>query len=269
MIKDFLFLDRHIPGIENEFVFHIGSFHISNSLIFSLLILLIILILSLSLKRKSLIPNKARAFIEIVYEAIYNQIKSTTITDKHTNRVFAIIASIFLYIGLSNYLALIPGISSFTYNGHHLFRVPTSDFNVTLGLAFGALVVIQAVNLYDNGLWNYFQKFVPVQQIKHNMKDGFGMGIFNSIITILITLLELIGEITKTLSVSLRLFGNLYAGEVLTFVLLGIFSIGLPAVWTGIALLVAIVQTIVFGSLITVFYMQAVSHHGHETEGAL
>lgn len=269
MIKDFFFLNRHLPEIGNEFVFHIGNFNISNSLIFSLLILFIIFLVSLTLKKKSLAPSKFRSFVEIVYEAIYNQIKSTTMTDKHTNRVFALIGSIFLYVGMSNYLAILPGISSFTFNGHHLFRAPTSDFNVTLGLAFGALVVIQAVNLYDNGLWNYFQKFVPVKQIKQHMKDGFGMGIFNSIIAILITALELIGEVTKTLSISLRLFGNLYAGEVLTFVLLGIFSIGLPAVWTGIALLVAIVQTLVFGSLITVFYMQAVTHHGHETEGAL
>jgi F-type H+-transporting ATPase subunit a len=269
MIKDFLFLHRPIPSIENEFILHIGNFHISNSFAFSFLILLIIFILSLVLKKNSLMPSKTRAFIEIVYEAIYNQIKSITVTDRHTERVFAIIASIFLYIGMSNYMGLLPGIGSITIDGVPLFRVPTSDFNTTIGLAFGALIVIQLVTLYDNGLWNYFQKFIPVKQIKKDLEKGFATGLFYAVITMLITVLELVGEITKSLSVSLRLFGNLYAGDVLTFVLLGIFSIGLPAVWTGLGLLVAIVQTIVFGSLITVFYMQAVSHHGHETEGAL
>lgn len=263
-IKDFLFLHREIPPVGNEFVFHIGSFGVSNSTMFALLIAIIILILGLTLKKDSLIPSKARAFVEIVYEAIHAQIKSITVSEKHTERVFAIIGAVFLYIGMSNYLGLLPGLGSITIGGHPFFRVPTSDFNTTIGLSFGALIIIQIVAIYDNGGWVYFNKFIPITQLRQDFKKGM-MAPLYALITILITTLELIGEVTRSLSIALRLFGNLYAGDVLTFVLLGIFSIGLPAVWTGLGLLIAIVQTIVFGSLITIFYLQAVSHGAHES----
>lgn len=267
-IKDFLFLHRDIPKVENEFIFHFGNFHISNSTAFSFLIVVIVAILALTLKKRSLIPSKARSFVEIVYESIYNQIKTITVSDFHTDRVFAIIASIFLYVGISNYLGLLPGIGSIMWHGYPLFRVPTSDFNTTIGLALGSLIVIQFVALYDNGLWVYFNKFIPINALKKDLKQG-GMAPLYIFITLLITVLELIGEVTRSLSIALRLFGNLYAGDVLTFVLLGIFSLVLPAVWTGLGLLIAIVQTIVFGSLITIFYLQTVSHGAHsENEGA-
>lgn len=88
------------------------------------------------------------------------------------------------------------------------------------------------------------------------MKKGALAPIF-MFVTILIACLDIVGEFAKVISASLRLFGNLYAGDVLTTVLIGIFAFVVPSFWVAFGLLGSLVQTIVFGSLITVFYMQA------------
>lgn len=248
---------RIITPIKPESIFEIFGFPIANSTLFTLLLIIGVLVFYFLVIRKSkLVPTGAQAFFEIVYEAIYKQIKSITVSDYHTKRVFPVIASIFIFVGASNFIGLVPGIGSITWDGVSFFRTATADFNTTFALAFGALIVIHLVSIKDYGILEYIGKYIPVKKIKEDMKKGILSPIY-VFVTILVACLDIIGEFSKAVSVSLRLFGNMYAGEVLTTVLIGVFAFVLPAFWTAFGLLGALIQTIVFGSLITVYYMQA------------
>jgi F-type H+-transporting ATPase subunit a len=248
---------RDIATIGPSTVFDVFGFPIANSTIFIFLILILLLAFTFfAFRKKSLVPGKAQAFLEIVYEAIHKQISTITGNDYHTKRVFPIIASIFLFVGVSNYLGLLPGLSSITWDGRAIFRTATGDFNTTFGLALGAIVVLHLISIKDFGILGYINKYIPVKQIKEDMKKGALSPIY-VFVTILIACLDIVGEFAKTISVSLRLFGNMYAGDVLTTILIGIFAFVLPSFWVAFGLLGALIQTIVFGSLITVFYMQA------------
>ncbi len=256
-MEGILSFKRDISTVGPSTIFNIGNFPVANSTIFILLIILIVLIFSYFLFRnKSLVPTKAQAFFEIVYEAVAAQIRTIAGSDYHVNRVFPIIASIFIFVGVSNYLGMVPGLSSITFDGESLFRTATGDFNTTFGLAFGSIVVLHIISIKDFGIWGHLGKFIPIKQLRKDLKMGALSPIY-IFVTILIACLDIVGEFAKVISISLRLFGNLYAGEVMTTILIGIFAFVLPSFWIAFGLLGSLIQTIVFGSLITVFYMQA------------
>lgn len=257
MTGELLSFKRDISTIGPATIFEVAGFPVTNSMLFMILLVLLIITFSVfALRKKSLVPGKAQAFFEIVYEAIEKQINTITGSSYHTKRVFPIIAAVFIFVGVSNYLGLLPGLGSITFDGNSLFRIATSDFNTTLGLAFGAVVVLHLVSIHDFGIWGHINKFIPIRQLGEDMKKGAFAPIY-MFVTILIACLDMVGEFAKAISISLRLFGNMYAGDVLTTVLIGIFAFVLPSFWVAFGLLGALVQTIVFGSLITVFYMQA------------
>lgn len=258
MPEEILSFKREVSPIGPSPVFDIFGFPIADSTLFILVIILIILAFNffvLKDSEKKIVPGNVQAFFELVYEAISKQIRSVTKNDYHTSRVLPIIASIFIFVGFSNYLGLLPGLGSITWNGAPVFRQATADFNTTFGLAFGALIVFQFVILKDFGILGFIGKYIPIKQIKQDMKKGVLSPIY-VFVTILIACLDIVGELAKTFSVSLRLFGNMYAGMVLTTVLISLFAFVLPAFWVAFGLLGALIQTLVFGLLITVYYMQ-------------
>jgi F-type H+-transporting ATPase subunit a len=114
------------------------------------------------------------------------------------------------------------------------------------------------------GFFGYFKRFLPLhivyKETKHNGIGGFFLGL----IEVFVGLLELISEFVKVISLSLRLFGNMFAGEILLAILTGIFAIALPAVWLGFDFMVAVIQTVVIGCLTAVYYVLVVKEEGQE-----
>lgn len=248
---------REISTIGPNKIFEIYGFPVVNSTLLIVLLFFFLSVMSFFVFRnRKAVPGRVEVFLEIIYDALYSQIKTVTSSDYHTRRVFAVIASVFVFVGISNYSGLIPGLSSITWDGIAIFRTPTADFNTTFGLAFGALIVLHMVMIKDLGFFGYVKKFIPVSQLRQDMKNGVLSPIY-MFVTILMACLDLIGEFVKVISPSLRLFGNMYAGDVLTTVLIGIFAFVMPSFWVAFGILGALIQTIVFGSLITLFYMQA------------
>jgi len=249
-------------------VFFIGSFPLKNSTLSLIVIILFIAFSAFYFKKRISVdsPGKLQSFFELVYEALKKHIRSITGSDYHARRIFPLIATIFIFVGLSNYLGLVPGLGSITWNGTNVFRTATSDFNTAFALAVGTLIVFHLITFNDFGPKGYFLKFVPLDKLKEDTKKGVLAPIFISV-TILLAILDFIGEFAKVISVSLRLFGNMYAGEVLTGVLVGLVAFVLPSVWVLFGLLGAFIQTIVFGSLITVYYMQAAGEPGKIKQG--
>jgi F-type H+-transporting ATPase subunit a len=134
-------------------------------------------------------------------------------------------------------------------------RVPSTDLNMTLGLALVAVVMIEVMGVRALGL-GYFNKFVPIKRLIVSPAGAMDL---------IIGILELIGELARILSFSFRLLGNIFAGSILLFVV----SFLVPAIipW-GLFLFeffVGIIQALIFGLLTAIFMNTAtIGHHGEE-----
>jgi F-type H+-transporting ATPase subunit a len=249
---------REITPIAPEVIFNIAGFPIANSTFFIFFIILLLVgVIVFSVRKFKEIPGGFQAVLEILYEGMEGMVEQITGDKKHTKIIFPMIATMFLYIGISNLIGLIPGITSFTFDGVAIFRSPTADFNTTFALAAGSVLILHVVSIMDWGLFGHLGKFFKFKGVIEGFKKSFSDG-FMAIIDFLIGLLDIIGEIAKVVSLSLRLFGNIYAGEVLAIIILGAFAWVLPSVWTAMNLLVGVIQALVFGSLIAAYYMLSI-----------
>ncbi len=270
-------------------------FYITNTIIAMLVADVILLLIAFSVRRATRDPNALpkgiSGAVEALLEGLYNLTAGTA--GKWARTIFPFFATITLMVLVWNWMGLIPGVDSIGLiepvhaEGVHGFQVeevfagvstiveaqegahPTesyllvpfvrpasTDLNFTLALAIIAVVAIQWIGLKAQGL-SYLTKFF-------NFKTVFSVPIFG-IIDLLVGLLELVGEIAKVLSFSFRLFGNIFAGAVLLFV---IGSLA-PVAQTGFLMLeffVGLIQAIVFGMLTMVFMSQATESHGDGEE---
>lgn len=138
------------------------------------------------------------------------------------------------------------------------FRPAATDLNLTIALALISFFFIQAFGLKEQGL-NYLQKFVPVRSLGNLQKKPLGA------IDLIVGPLEFISELSKIISLSFRLFGNIFAGGILIAVMLFLVGSGLPIVFYALELIVGLAQALVFAVLTLVFVAQAMEgHHGDE-----
>jgi len=251
----FLQIQADNPPLKPDVIFNIGNFPVSNSLLMIWVILILLIVVCLTIRRFKITPrNKYQHIIEIVYESMLTFIEQLTGSKKYAKKLFPLIAGLFVFIGISNLIGLIPGLTSITYEGVSLLRTPTNDFNTTFSIALAMVILTQIISIRDWGIFGHLGKYFKFKELYLGFKQGFGAG-FQAIIEFLIGLLDIVSEIAKTISLSLRLFGNMYAGETLAIVILGALAYGLPSVWLAMNLLVAVVQALVFGSLTAAYYM--------------
>jgi F-type H+-transporting ATPase subunit a len=137
-----------------------------------------------------------------------------------------------------------------------LFRAPSSDLNLTLALALVTMVLVQIFGIREHGLFPYLGIFIRVNAFK----KGFWMGLIDFIIG----LIEGISELAKIISFSFRLFGNIFAGEVVLIVISSLVSLFLVVIFFGFEIFVGFIQAFVFFILSLMFFSLATQHHGEE-----
>ena len=248
-------------------------------------------------KSGSLLPQGIPGAIEALLEVIYNLTEGTA--GKWARFIFPWFATITLLVLVSNWSELIPGVDSIGIlespkAGTHGYAVQdlgfaetiiktavpaegetkvlvpfvralATDLNFTVALALIAVIMVQVAGFRSQG-WRYLTKFF-------NVKTFFSKPIFG-LIDFVVGLLELISEFSKILSFAFRLFGNIFAGSVLLFVigtLLGSLGYGLGAFQVGFLMLeffVGLIQAIVFGMLTMTFMAQATQSHDEHHEEA-
>jgi F-type H+-transporting ATPase subunit a len=261
-------ISRDISSVHPDIILTIGDWKVANTTLFSVFITIVFAtICCVAYKKYRAYPGKIQAGFEIMCEAMENLMAQITGSKQSAKIIFPIIATVFVYIATANLLGMIPGLTTITFNGVALFRSPTSDFNTTFGLAFAAVIALQVVSIRDFGIFGHLNKFVKVKEVTQGFKKSIGDG-FMSLVDFSIGLLDIIGEFAKVVSLSLRLFGNMYAGEVLSTLILGAFAFFLPVTWSAMSLLSGIVQSIVFGSLVTSYYMLSAKEPEPEEQSA-
>lgn len=246
------------PNVQPEKLFEIGSLAISNAMITGVFVTVIFLFFALYVKRSvRLQVGGFQTLVEMTVESFLNLIQSITGNRKAAEQLLPLIGALFLFIGFGNLIALIPGVTSFTYEGTPLFRTATNDFNMTFSIALAMIILTQIASLRSFGFFGHLGKYFKFKGIFTGFKQGLGAGVL-AIVDFLIGLLDIISEIAKVISLSLRLFGNMYAGDMLAAILLGALAIMVPAPWLAMNLLVGVLQALVFGALTAAYYTLAV-----------
>ena len=257
-----------VPSINADELFHVGPLTVANSTMFTFLTIFLFVIAIIYARKFKLIPNYFQHICEIFYEGILGLLTKIVGNREHAEKILPVAGAIFTYILLSNLLTMLPGLSSFTYtpmvNGVAgeavpIFRGGTADFNTTFGLALASVLFIQYVGIRENGIFGHLSHFIQLDGMVKAFKGKKSIAqrageLGNGIIHFFVGLIEIIGEFAKVISLSLRLFGNMFAHEILTIIIMGSFAILVPVIWMGMGIIVGIVQAVVFTSLITVYY---------------
>jgi len=237
-----------------ETIAHIGKFAITNSMLTSWIGAIILIVISLSATRKmKLIPSGWQNTYETVIEFLLNTANGVVGDMKATKKYFPLVATLFLFIISNNWLGLIPGVGTIglpeTVHGKEilvpLFRSGNADLNMTIALAVTTVFAVQIFGIAAIGIFKYGKKFLN----------------FSSPIMFIVGILELIGEISRIISFSFRLFGNIFAGEVLLTVIAFIVPFIAPLPFYGLELFVGFIQALVFTMLALVFIKSAITDH--------
>lgn len=256
-----LHVHEEIPTIASPILGDVGFLTIATSTITVMFITVLFVVLCVFVAKSKLIPNKFQHILEIFYEAVLKFITSTVGSKDKAEILTPYVGAIMVYLLVANLLPMFPGVASLyvTIGGEHipLLRGATTDFNTTFGLALAVIVTMQIVGVREQGVFGYLSHFIQIKQVYKGFKKSIGDGMF-SIVGFFVGLIEIVSEFAKILSLSLRLFGNMFAHEVLTVILLGAFSVAVPALWMGMGLLVGVVQSIVFVALVTVYYSMVI-----------
>lgn len=271
-----------LPPLAAEEIFKIGSFGVTNSLINSVIATVLFAIfaffINLGVKKyysKDQAPKGVLNFFESILEVLLSQVDAVTHDRKKTLKFLPIVGGIFLFILVSNLLGQLPGTGSIgMWHGHELIpflRPANTDLNLTLGMAVFAVILSHFVGIFTIGFFKYANKFIKLGDIWHAVKSGKPINIMVAFIEFFVGLLEIISEVAKMVSLSLRLFGNIFAGEVLLTVIAsliagyGAFLIPLP--FMVLEILVAVIQAMVFSILTLVYLTIATTEvHGHDEE---
>jgi F-type H+-transporting ATPase subunit a len=271
----------------------IGDIPLTNTLVAvalgDVVLLLIAFAVNRAIRRGELVPKGIVGAVEAILEGLY-QLAQTT-AGKWAKSIFPWMATIVLVVLMANWLELLPGVDSIgLFDAHHIehpeecefttlftigsmeaiavggesecasgvvpfVRVASTDLNFTLALALITVFMTQVFGVRALGI-SYFTKFI-------NVKPLFSKPFFGAI-DFAVGLLELVSETSRVISFSFRLFGNIFAGSILLFVIGSLVPVFAQTMFLILEFFVGLIQAIVFGMLAMIFMAQATVGHGDE-----
>lgn len=237
-----------------EVLGHLSGVPITNSLVATIVTSVVIIVGAILLTRRlRLLPSTGQTALELAVGGAFEYVQDTLGDARLARRFFPLIATIFVFIVTANLLNFIPGVGSLGFwgAGEHggftaLFRPVNTDLNVTLALAIIAFFAIEIAGITVLGALKYGHKFVT----------------FKSPIAFVVGIFELISELSRLVSFSFRLFGNIFAGKVILAVLLLFVPWVLPVPLLLFELMVGVIQALVF-SLLTLFFIKLAVTEAH------
>lgn len=241
------FMDQGIHiALSAERLTSVFGIPITNTLVTSWIVMGLLIVLAVLIGRNlSLVPGKVQVLFETGIEYVLHYMEEVLESRKYAERFFPLIMTLFLFIFASNVLEFTPGIGSLGFfgpDGHTftpLLRSVNTDLNVTLALAVISFLVIEISGILIIGSLKYFGKFVNVKSVL-----GFFIGI-----------IEFFSELARLISFSFRLFGNIFAGEVLILVAIFFVPYLLPVPLMLFEMFVGLIQAAIF-ALLTLFFIK-------------
>lgn len=242
---------EHAIILAPETLTRFGPLPITNTLIVSWIVMVFLIVVALVIKAKvKTVPGKLQNFAELIID--WGMTTTSDLAHSRAKVFFPWIMTFFLFILFANLFGLFPGFNTITYtpageeHGVPLLRSLNSDLNMTLSLAIISVVITHIFAVRFLGWKDYLKKWFSLEM--------FGVFLF-------VGLLELVGEFTKVVSLSFRLFGNIFAGEVVLGTVSSIFAFFVPLPFYFLELIVAFVQAAVFMMLTLVFMVLLTEKH--------
>ena len=247
-------------SIAAEKLFSIGSFPVTNALLIGFLVsVFLVIVTQIAVRQMKLIPRGIQNIFEIIFERLLSFIESVLQDKAQSRKFFPLIATIFLFVLFSNWIGLLPGMG--TIGLSHMkegqatiipfLRSTSADLNFTIALSLMVVLTIQFSGIMALGIVKYGKKFF-VSPFHQPYVLGTVMG-----------LLELMSEFAKLLSFSFRLFGNIFAGEILLTVMLHLVPYFIPLPFLFLEVFVGFIQAAVFAMLTLVFLKMAMMPAEH------
>ena len=243
-----------VISIKSEIIFNLFGFPVTNSILTSWIVVLFLIatVYLLSRKIKS-VPGKAQSIAELAIEKLLDFLETIAGDRKTAVRYFPIVATIFFFVLISNWFGILPGVGSIgvwheTEKGLELvpiFRSVNSDLNMTLALAFIVITITHVIGLSVIGFKHHVGKFIS----------------FKGPIAFFVGILELVSEFAKILSFSFRLFGNVFAGEVLLAIMSFLVPYIVPTPFLALEIFVGFIQALIFATLSMMFFASATRNH--------
>ncbi len=241
-------------SIAAEKIFSIGNFPVTNSLILAVIVLVGLGFAAVLIyKNLTTIPGKIQSIAEMLLEGIMDFMDTILGHRETTEKYLPIVGTIFFFVLFSNWSGLFPGLGALGINeineaGHEIFvpvlRAPSSDLNFTLALGIIAILSVNVLGVAAIGLRHHLGKFFN----------------FESPVMFFVGMLELLSEFVKMISLAFRLFGNVFAGEVLLLVIGMLSPYFLPLPFLMMEIFVGFIQALIFSVLTLVFINMAVEH---------
>ncbi|MFZ4632385.1 MAG: F0F1 ATP synthase subunit A [Patescibacteria group bacterium] len=254
----------HENTLYAEPIAHIGHFAITNSLMTSGIALIIIVTISLLIGRNiKKVPTGLQNALEMIIEGFLGIFDGVTGSRKKSLQFAPLVLAFFFFILINNWMGILPGVGSIgqiiqTEEGKFFIpylRGATADLNTTLALATIGVVLSHIMGVLAVGWWKYLNKFINIKAFleipKKVLKDP--MVLLVNPIKAFVGLIEVIGELAKVASLSFRLFGNVFAGEVLLASMSAILAFGIPIPFIFLEVLVGFIQALIFAMLILTY----------------
>jgi len=225
---------------------------ITNTMLMSFVVFAILAVLAFVVRRNlALIPGRLQTLVETLFVGILDYMTETLEDAKLARKIFPLVLTIFLFIFTANLIEFTPGIGSmgwFEGDGEFvpLLRSMNTDLNTTLALTIIAFISIEVVGVATLGFFRYSKKFVNVSSVL-----GFMVGI-----------IELFSEVARLVSFSFRLFGNIFAGEVMILVIQHFVPMLLPVPIMIFEVFVGFIQAAIF-ALLTLFFVKMAITEAH------
>jgi F-type H+-transporting ATPase subunit a len=240
--------------LKAEQIGSLWGFPITNSVVMTVMAVTLLLLFTwLVRSRLSLIPGKLQTGVEWLFESVLGYMESILEDKQVARRYFPLVMTIFLFLLVANELAFIPGVGSIfvNYGGYDipLLRPAAADLNVGIALAIIAFVSIEVAGVAALGFYKYSQKYLN----------------FTSPVNFAVGLIELISNVGRLISFSFRLFGNIFAGEVMLVVAAFFLAVLLPLPLMMFEVFVGFIQAVVF-AMLTLFFIKLsmMEPHGKE-----
>jgi F-type H+-transporting ATPase subunit a len=223
----------HGISLTSPILFYIGPIPVSEHVFSAWIAMAVLLILSiLATRGMKLVPRGLQNVMELAVETLLGTIDQTA--GPKGRQFAAVVITAFLYILTANWLGTTPFV-----NNIHGLRSPNSNLNTTASMAIVVFVLVQYYAIKTNGIGGYLKEFVVPNP------------------------LHILSELARPISLSLRLFGNIFAGGVLVHTILALAPY-ITFVFLGLELFVGAVQALIFSMLSLVFLSIAVTGHGHD-----
>jgi len=256
-----------------EPIFFLGTFPVTNSMLTAWIVVALFFICGWFIRKQaSLAPKGMMNFVDWVIEFLLTEAEKVTGDRERTRKFFPLCATLFFFILISNWMGLLPGVGSIGIHETHagesvlipLFRPATSDLIFTLAIAIFSILATHIFGIFTFGFLTHASKFFNVRGIIRAIRRG-PMDVVVAIVEFFVGLLEIVSEGAKAVSLALRLFGNVFAGEVLLTVMYSLVSFFIPLPFLFLELLVGLIQATVFSMLVLVFLKSMTDNlHGEE-----